>query len=257
MRRRGGQATTEWVALLAISLLVGVAIVARAPRAAPTARAITALLAGIAAGPRPDDASPQIALPLAAVDGRTIVAVARRVAELGIAEVPPGSNRGPGVDAFTGGRPEPWCADFVSWVLRAAGHPLLGGEDGWRLPWTGDVRAWFARRGRYRERAVAEPLPGDVVWFVHGHVGIVVGVRGTAIDTIEGNSDDAVRHRTYDGWRANPDIGGFGRIVEDTQRGRRGRHAAASRPDTRRRPRAVEPALAGAGAVPIRRRSAR
>jgi hypothetical protein len=159
-----------------------------------------------------DGGRPAAALP--PIDGGGIVAIADRLAALGIAELPLGSNRGPAVDVFTGGRAEPWCADFVSWVLRAAGHPLVGGEEGWRLPWTGDVRSWFAARGRYRDRAVAMPLPGDVVYFLHGHVGIVVAVRGSAIETVEGNNGDAVRRVVRDGWRADPDIGGFGRVPE-------------------------------------------
>lgn len=149
---------------------------------------------------------------LPVVAGGSVVAIASQVAAAGIAEVPAGSNRGPGIDLFTDGNAEAWCADFVSWVLRAAGVPFSGGaSSGWRLAWTGDVRAWFVQRDAFRERLLADPQPGDVVWFVHGHVGIVEAVRGDALLTIEGNSGDAVARRTYGRWRLDPDIGGFGR----------------------------------------------
>ena len=73
------------------------------------------------------------------------------------------------------------------------------------------MRGWFAERGAFRDRVVADPQPGDVVWFRSGHVGIVRRATPTTIDTIEGNSGNAVRARTYDGWRLNSNIGGFGR----------------------------------------------
>ena len=70
-------------------------------------------------------------------------------------------------------------------------------------------------RGRFRERLVADPRPGDVVWFRHGHVGIVVAVRGSTLETVEGNAGDAVRTRTYPRWRIDSRIGGFGRLPAD------------------------------------------
>jgi len=67
------------------------------------------------------------------------------------------------------------------------------------------------QRGRYAPRTLADPRPGDVVYFRHSHVGIVVAVRATALTTIEGNASDAVRQRVYSGWRSIADIDGFGR----------------------------------------------
>lgn len=217
MTRRSGQAVVEWIALLAAAgtLALGLAVAARAlDRDAPALTAALRISAGTASAPSSPALPQLIGAPLAAVDGGAIVAIARRLAAGAIAERPPGSNRGPEVDVFTGGRPEPWCADFVSWVLRAAGHPLDDGTGGWRVAWTGAVREWFATRGRFRDRLVADPRPGDVVWFEHGHVGIVTGVRGATLETIEGNSGDAVRARSYPHWRIDADIGGFGRVPE-------------------------------------------
>ncbi|MFM9125289.1 MAG: hypothetical protein ACKOSO_09150 [Actinomycetota bacterium] len=59
--------------------------------------------------------------------------------------------------------------------------------------------------------ATTASAPGDVVWFGHGHVGIVRRAAPDLLETIEGNADDAVRVRRYPGWRADVRIDGFGR----------------------------------------------
>ncbi len=75
--------------------------------------------------------------------------------------------------------PGPWCADFVSLVLRLAGHPPLAG----RLA---------ADALRYGTR-VASPRPGDLVVMrtrrsLAGHVGIVEGLEGDgSVRIISGN----------------------------------------------------------------------
>ena len=205
MITRRGQATVEWLAVLVVAAALAGIIVAGAQgasaRRAAVERSLNAIAtAGATAATAP--VPPLIgALALPTIDGASIVAIAAQLAGAGIAEAPPGSNGGPGVDVFTDGNAEAWCADFVSWVLQAAGHPFSGGaSSGWRLAWTGDVRTWFVARAAFRERLVA-----------HGHVGIVVRTRGDDLETIEGNAGDAVTRRTYAHWRLNPDIGGFGR----------------------------------------------
>ena len=209
---RSGQAVVEWIAVLAAgtAVAVGIAVVA--------AREIDALAAPVVAQTAEPVPAPAPSLPVLRMaslppgDGAAVLAVAEQLLALGIREEPPGSNGGPAVLQLTDGNREPWCADFVSWILRAAGRPFTGGASGgWRLAWTPDVRAWFAVRGRYRERLVADPALGDVIWFGHGHVGIVRRAAPELLETIEGNADDAVRVRRYPGWRADTRIDGFGR----------------------------------------------
>lgn len=209
---RSGQAVVEWVAVLAAGTAVALGV------AVAAARAVDALAPPVVARAAAPAVPPAPALPtlrmgdLPPGDGAAVVAVAERLLAIGIAEDPPGSNGGAAVLQLSDGNREPWCADFVSWVLRAAGRPFSGGASGgWRLAWTPDVRAWFAARGRYRPRLVADPAPGDVVWFGHGHVGIVRRAAPDLLETIEGNADDAVRVRRYPGWRADVRIDGFGR----------------------------------------------
>ena len=217
---RQGQATTEWIAvLMACTVLATAALkvvnsdLAALPPLSPFFAEVgqSSVAGADVVGAIPT--FPQLpAMPLPEVDGGSIVAVAEQLNGLRIKEIPPGSNTGPGIVEFTDGNAEAWCADFVSWVLRAAGRPFTGGASGgWRLAWTLDVRSWFAQRGMYRGLLVADPKPGDVVWFTFGHVGIVRRATPTAIETIEGNSNDAVSEQIYHGWRLNPNIGGFGR----------------------------------------------
>ena len=211
-RGRSGQAVVEWVAVLAAGAAVAVGIAVAASRAID-ALAVPAVAGAAAPAVAPVPALPSLRMdPLPTGDGGSVLAVAERLLALGIREDPPGSNGGPSVLQLTDGNREPWCADFVSWVLRAAGRPFTGGASGgWRLAWTPDVRAWFLARDRYRPRLVAVPAPGDVVWFGHGHVGIVRRAGPDLLETIEGNADDAVRVRRYPGWRADTRIDGFGR----------------------------------------------
>ncbi len=208
MNASRGQAATEAILVAAVLAVVGVALLGAirlsGPRPAPALAASTVAQAPVG-----------IALPLELGaleigDGTASVAIAARLLALGIRET--GTNSGPWIATFTDGNAEAWCADFVSYVLRLAGTPFSGGQSGgWRLAAAAGVRAWFAARGRYVSRATAQPQPGDIVYFLHSHVGIVVAVRGTSLLTIEGNASDAVRQRLYPNWRQIADIDGFGR----------------------------------------------
>jgi hypothetical protein len=121
---------------------------------------------------------------------RDIVQVA--CSQVGVEETPPGSNRGVAIDGYlrpTGLSAVPWCAAFVSWVLREAG--ALEG-----LKYTASA----AQCLRQLRPAVHGPLPGDVFGWVNpdgtGHVGFVIGDDGTpagAVITCEGNSRHGVR----------------------------------------------------------------
>lgn len=115
---------------------------------------------------------------------------------LGVHEV--GTNGNPFSRYFGRGN-EAWCADFVSYVYTHAGHPLND-------PWTPSLLSKMKANGTYSRWS---PQPGDVVMFdwhpgsgySAEHTGIVERVYSSNgkmyVDTIEGNSADAVRRRTY------------------------------------------------------------
>lgn len=112
-----------------------------------------------------------------------LIAIAK--AELGTKEYPPGSNQVKYNNWMYGrNASEPWCASFVAWCFKGSGL----------VPKTAsclNMLEWFERRGQI----VKEPKPGDIVFFHYStnarrtnHVGIVVGVDGKIVKTIEGNT---------------------------------------------------------------------
>ncbi|APA95945.1 CHAP domain-containing protein [Nocardia seriolae] len=99
-----------------------------------------------------------------------------------------------GRDKYSEGIDEPWCADFVSWVMRAAGQPLSNPNSGsWRIPGVYTLEGYF--RGQHRfEQANNGYLPrvGDVVMYsdssvFHQHTNIVIAVDSDSITTVGGN----------------------------------------------------------------------
>jgi hypothetical protein len=129
--------------------------------------------------------------------------------QLGLREVPDGCNCGEQIQKFLGSSAgEAWCADFVSWVYREAGHPFTGGVDGgWRLPGVTGLRAWLEQNGIWHNRGTGDkPGPGDVIVFGdEEHTGIVERLddAGTpdagddVIHTVEGNTSNEVGRRSY------------------------------------------------------------
>jgi hypothetical protein len=142
--------------------------------------------------------------------------------QLGLREVPDGCNCGEQIQKFLGSSAgEAWCADFVSWVYREAGHPFSGGVDGgWRLPGVAGLRSWLEQNGIWHGRGGGDtPQPGDVVAFGDNeHTGIVERLddAGTpdpgddVIHTIEGNTSNEVGRRSYGVGDAN--VVGWGRM---------------------------------------------
>ncbi len=147
-----------------------------------------------------------------------IVAVAQAELDKGVCEVPMGSNCGPDVQKYTGGRCEAWCADFVSWVYKEAGYPFVGGASGgWRIAGGGALQGYFSKNEIFFSPGEKDPQPGDVIGFkasgnITGHVGIVKSYSGGKIITIEGNASNCVRERNYT--ITNPKIRGFGRLKQ-------------------------------------------
>lgn len=139
------------------------------------------------------------------------IAVAIALGEVGVRENPPGSNRGacpPGatggcVDAYTGGRAQPWCAHFVSWAFEQTGFSPFG-----HIAAVNALRSWGRSQGWYVdrsavERGVFEPMAGDILTeprydstgaLVGGHTGMVVRFDRPSrlLETVEGNRSDAV-----------------------------------------------------------------
>lgn len=109
--------------------------------------------------------------------------------EVGVKENPANSNNVKYNTWYYGksvsGAAYPWCAAFVSWCFKSAQG---------LCPKTAScltMLQWFEGKGQI----VRDPKPGDIVFFHYStntrrtnHVGIVIGVEGKIIRTVEGNT---------------------------------------------------------------------
>lgn len=105
-----------------------------------------------------------------------------------------------------------WCACFVSWAADQCGYidagilPRFAGVASEGIP-------WFQQRGQF-EDASYTPAPGDIIFFdwesdgLSDHVGIVVNAENGTVNTIEGNSGDECRRKSYP--IGSPVIYGYG-----------------------------------------------
>lgn len=135
---------------------------------------------------------------------------------------------------YCGGRIEAWCADFVSWCYVQAGAPLPGYTPP-TLQKISRTASCSYVAGQMRDRgllldASITPQVNDMIFykyvdpktrsnispgpfglpFVYGHIGIVEGIDGDKVVSVEGNvSNKVARVRT----RLNsPSIGAYGRF---------------------------------------------
>ena len=92
-----------------------------------------------------------------------------------------------------------WCACFVSWCYNQAGksEPRFAGCEWQGVP-------WFQSRGQWGARVYENIAPGDAIFFdwdldgVADHVGLVLGRDESRVYTVEGNSGDACKIKSYD-----------------------------------------------------------
>ena len=92
-----------------------------------------------------------------------------------------------------------WCACFVSWCYGQMGlsEPRFAACQSQGIP-------WFQSHGQWGARGYDNLAPGDAIffdWDLDGradHVGIVIGTDGSRLYTVEGNSGDACKIRSYD-----------------------------------------------------------
>lgn len=93
-----------------------------------------------------------------------------------------------------------WCACFVSWCGEQCGYLESGVMPKFSL--CSDGAKWFQSKGQFKDGSYV-PAAGNIIFFDRGddgsidHVGIVESVKKGNVNTIEGNSGDAVRKRSY------------------------------------------------------------
>lgn len=124
----------------------------------------------------------------------------------------------PGGSHFSEGVEEPWCADFVSWVLNEAGRPLTNpNSGGWRIPGVYTLQEYYQAAGLFAAPDGYLPHTGDVVMYAEGsplglHTNFVVAVDGNAITTVGGNEEGGIRVHTLDD-AETAGILGYGRLA--------------------------------------------
>jgi len=128
--------------------------------------------------------------------------IATEQAEIGVHEIPDGSNDGPRVrvyQAVTRAFHAPWCASFQMWALKVArlGFP--------KTAWSGAIAddsagvfhivQWAHDHGWL----TAIPKAGYLAAFMDrlGHIGLVERVTTDGFWSIEGNASNAVRERYH------------------------------------------------------------
>ena len=94
-----------------------------------------------------------------------------------------------------------WCACFVSWCASQCGYIEAGVIPKFaHCEFQG--KPWFIANGQWMDRN-CEPEPGYIIFFDWGgdgtadHVGIVEKCENGIVYTIEGNSSDACKQRSY------------------------------------------------------------
>lgn len=96
-----------------------------------------------------------------------------------------------------------WCACFVHWCMRqtpsATSHfPTTNNNAGART-----LRNWFVDAGQFGDKNYTNLVAGDCIFFdwepdgLTDHVGLVIGTDGNKVYTVEGNSGDAVKIKSY------------------------------------------------------------
>lgn len=100
--------------------------------------------------------------------------------------------------AWFGAPTTAWCAFFVAWCSNQAGISTSV------LPRIGNCASmvsWYSQRGRYFNKNGFAPKAGDLVFFnwkggsTAKHIGIVTGVSGNNVYTIEGNTGSSYGFR--------------------------------------------------------------
>lgn len=120
--------------------------------------------------------------------------------QIGIMEIPAGSNRGPEIDEYLKSVNCPlgnfWCAGFVYWCFNKASKNLNQGNPLFKT--AGCLSHWDNSQGKkiLAKAAIDNPSllkPGQIFILDHGsgmgHTGIIERVEGGFIHTIEGNSN--------------------------------------------------------------------
>lgn len=120
---------------------------------------------------------------------------------------------------YAEGVKEPWCADFVSWLYKEAGHPFRNPDTGhWRIPGIYTLREYLRSVNAWHPEPDYIPQLGDIVIYdggtFGGHTNMVVGMDGDYIIVLGGNENNKIRLDKIDWTKTEYGVLGFGHIVQ-------------------------------------------
>lgn len=96
-----------------------------------------------------------------------------------------------------------WCACFVNWCMRHTPSASPSYPTSANNAYCPTLATHFQAIGQFADRTYTNLVPGDVIFFDYKgqgephHVGIVIGRDDTTVYTVEGNSSDSVRVKSY------------------------------------------------------------
>lgn len=119
---------------------------------------------------------------------------------------------------YSEGAQEPWCANFVSWIMREAGEPFSNPNSGsWRIPGVYTLQEFYESQNRFEPVGNGyRPQVGDTVLYdnefrIGQHTNFVVAVDGGTATTVGGNELGKIRVHDLD-WQSDGAVVGFGRL---------------------------------------------
>lgn len=119
---------------------------------------------------------------------------------------------------YSEGVKEPWCADFVSWIMKQADAPLSNPNSGsWRIPGTYTLREYYQSAGKFHAAGTDyQPKIGDIMLYDNPnsfgqHTNIILEIQADAITTVGGNEGGSIHVRTHSAMR-EPGFVGYGAL---------------------------------------------
>ena len=114
---------------------------------------------------------------------------------------------------YSQGAKEPWCANYISWVMKQAGVPYVNPHsNNWRIPGVNTLQEYYSLENRYIKAGSYIPQVGDAAIYLdnNSHVNLVIDVNDNIMTTIGGNEEGHLRIKTQNYSYGTQGLSGFG-----------------------------------------------
>lgn len=116
---------------------------------------------------------------------------------------------------YSQGAQEPWCANYISWIMKQAGVPYVNPHSGnWRIPGVNTLQEYYSAENRYVQAGKYTPKVGDAAIYLdnNSHVNLVIDVKDNLMTTIGGNEEGHLRIKTQNYNYGTQGLSGFGKL---------------------------------------------